>query len=88
MSRSSKSYPEVERSWLEPEPCDQPGTEKAGARRRAEIRPRSPRQGWLLAQRRRYGSTEKILHRKTWTRLVAKEGRRLDKAAVQEGMES
>jgi len=65
---------------------DNPGSEKAGSRDRPRLRPRSKRQDSALACRRMFGSTEKILrrNRKLWTRLYAKEGRRLDKVAVQE----
>jgi hypothetical protein len=62
---------------------------KAGARRRPELRPRTPDQSGALCQRRQYGSTEKILrrNRKLWTRLYAKIGRRHDKQVVQEGLD-
>jgi len=84
MSRSTKQPPQT--SARESDPCDQPGTEKAGARDRPRLRPRSVRQTWLLFDRRCYGSTEKILrrNRKTWTRMFSKVGRQLDKQAIVE----
>jgi hypothetical protein len=87
MSRSAKHPPPVPASWHVPDPCDQPGTEKAGARDRPRLRPRNNRQNWLLFDRRSYGSTEKILrrNRKTWTRMFSKVGRQLDKQAIVEG---
>ena len=91
MSRSSKQNPSSlrVRSWLEREPSDEPGTEKAGARRRPKKRPRSPELNGPLAQRHSFGSTEKILrrNRKLWSRLYAKIGRRIDARAVNEGLE-
>lgn len=81
MSRSTKD--------LVTEPSDNPGVEKAGARRRPTLKPRSSAAGFLLAQRRSFGWCEKVLrrNRKLWTRLFAKEGRRLDKIAVHEELE-
>lgn len=42
-----------------------------------------------LAQRRRFGSTEKTLrrHAPLWRRHYSKEGRRLDRVAIQESQE-
>lgn len=62
------------------------GDEKAGARRVVRQKPRSARQAYLGWLRRSFGSTEKILrrNRKTFTRLFAKEGRRLDKQEIHE----
>ncbi len=92
MSRSTKHYERalVHCSWLDPEPNDQPGTEKAGATRIPDLRPRSSRQSGFIRQRRTYGHTEKILrrNRKLWARLFSKEGRRLDKLAIAEGSTS
>ena len=61
---------------------------KAGARKRPTLKPRSPRQDWQINDRRTFGSTEKILRRiaPLWRRLFAKEGRRLDRKAVREGL--
>jgi len=77
----------MSRSNKHPTAGDHPGVEKAGARKVPTVRPRSDHHGWLLAQRRAFGSTDKILrrNRKLWTRLAAKEGRQLDKQAVREG---
>jgi len=88
MSRSRKRGEPARRSWLDADPDDQPGTEKAGARRRPDHKPRSTRQTRILVDRRTYGSTEKILrrNRRLWSRLFSKEGRRLDKLAVTEEM--
>ncbi len=86
MSRSTKEPPKL--SSRESDPNDPPGTEKAGARNRPRLRPRNVRQSQLLFNRRGYGSTEKILrrNRKTWTRMFAKVGRRLDQEAIREGL--
>jgi hypothetical protein len=81
MSRSRKD--------LVTEPSDAPGAEKAGARRVVEDRPRSSKAHWIQRKRRTFGRTEKILrrNRRLWSRLHAKEGRRLDKLAVCEGFD-
>lgn len=62
---------------------------KAGARKRSARKPRSSRQDWQINDRRTFGSTEKILRRiaPLWRRMFAKEGRRLDRGAVKEGLE-
>lgn len=80
MSRSRKD--------LVTESSDAPGAEKAGARRTVAERPRSSKSHWLQRKRRTFGHTEKILrrNRRLWQRLYAKEGRRLDKLAVREGL--
>jgi hypothetical protein len=90
MSRTTKQSSVPVCSWRPAEPNDPPGTEKAGARRRPSLQPRDPRQSNVISDRRSYGSTEKILrrNRKLWTRLFAKVGRRLDKEATQESVES
>ena len=53
------------------------------------VRTRSKRQGWRVFSRHRYGHSEKILrrNRKLWARLFSKEGRRLDGAAIREGLD-
>jgi hypothetical protein len=57
-------------------------------KRRPGLRPRSKRQDGILFARFTFGSTEKILRRNAqlWRRKFSKEGRQLDKAAVQEGL--
>lgn len=89
MSRTIKKAFTASRMWI---PCadgDAPGTEEAGAREPPHGCPRSKRQMWTIKQRRRFGSTEKILrrNRRMWCRLTAKIGRRLDREAVVDGME-
>lgn len=90
MSRSTKDAQLAARAQRIYPDYDQPGTEKAGSTRRPDLRGRSPRQSNLLGQRHGFGRTEKILrrNRKTWTRLFAKEGRRLDQVAIVEGLGS
>jgi hypothetical protein len=69
-------------------PDPRPGTEKGGACLQPDIRPRSRRQEALIRARRGYGRTEKILRRNRalWSRMFAKEGRRLDKEEIAQGL--
>ena len=61
---------------------------KRGKYKRISGKPRSKRQAFIRADRIRYGSTEKILrrNRRLWERKFAKEGRRLDKIAINESI--
>lgn len=91
MSGSGGNTTHMSRSTKKPvrDEQDNPGVEKAGARDTPDRRPRSIREGWLIAQRRHFGSTEKILRRNAglWRRMASKEGRRLDVEAILESSE-